>query len=69
MQTLQQKWEYSSDHQDSYDQLQETLVQRGENGWELVNVVGFVPQTSPTSAKTLRARQSHWYAFFKRPLC
>ncbi len=66
MQTLQQKWEYASEHPDTYEALQAVLQRRGDEGWELVNVVGLQP-ADPGSVKTLRARHGQWYAFFKRP--
>ncbi len=66
MQALQQKWEYASEHPETFEALETLLAQRGAEGWELVNVVGQQP-SDPGSIKTLRQRHGQWYAFFKRP--
>ena len=66
MQTIQQKWEYAVEHPSNFEKLESALQQRGDEGWELVNVVA-IPPADPASTKTLRVRQGQWYAFFKRP--
>ena len=68
MQAVQQKWQYATESHHELAAFENALRQRGDDGWELVNVVGRFADRGNEPVKTLRGRQApQWVGFFKRP--
>lgn len=62
-------WEYLTERTSSPSSLQDMLSVRGQEGWELVNVLHSASAAEAAApAKTLRMRHDAvWWVFFKRP--
>ena len=68
MQTVAlQKWQYHVEEFSSVPAAEQTFKQLGEQGWELVSVVGGNCGEAAAPVKTLRRKSEAFRAFFKRP--